>query len=179
MYKSKHKKELLFNHIPVGYVSPMRFIYYSFDMDIVKVAYHKGKLYVKNWNKLIQRKDLIIPASLALLGHVQSPGERWYKEVALQKMEQRKNKYQERGFSITETDKKEELLDEAYDLFTCLRMDRCSDHRKDLVCYLKSFGFNFYLNPTEPDERLVKETESKYEEEEWCEEETMAFLLGK
>nr|WIL03435.1 hypothetical protein Cplu_556 [Cedratvirus plubellavi] len=173
MYKSKHEKELLFNHIPIGYVSPMRFIYYSFDMDLVKVAYHKGKLYVKNWNKLIQRKDLIVPASLALLGKVTSPGERWYKEVALEKMEYRKNKYQERGFSITETDKKEELLDETYEMFTCVREGRFSDHRKNLVYYLKSFKFNYYLNPEEPDERMIEEEEQEEDKEGGF----LAFLL--
>lgn len=37
MYKSKHDKELLFNHVPIGNVGPMEFIYHSFDMEPLTV----------------------------------------------------------------------------------------------------------------------------------------------
>ncbi|SPN79897.1 F-box domain-containing protein [Cedratvirus Zaza IHUMI] len=137
---------LSFNHIPVSEQTPMRFIYHSFDMDLVKVAYRKGKLYVKDWNKLIARKDYIIPSSLVSFSEKSCIDSRLdkkkYERVVRERMLTRKEKYNQRGFLVEETRKTKEIIKRNLNVYSVLM-----DKNKEIMEHLTLFHFNDYLNP--------------------------------
>lgn len=138
--------ELSFNHIPVSYQKPMDFIYYSFDMDLVKVAYKGGKLYVKDWNKLIARKDYIVPSSLT--SFTQTPFSDFpiehdcYEETVTERMLARKEKYTQRGFQVRETYKTSEIIERNYNIYSLLQ-----NKNEEIMEHISLFHFNDYLNP--------------------------------
>lgn len=72
----------------------------SFDMDICKIMYHDNILCVKNWNKLIQRKDIIVPAGFASFDFI-TRYDNNYEEFCNDKLMERYGKYSLRGFNIT------------------------------------------------------------------------------
>jgi hypothetical protein len=82
----------IFQHICVP-LSPLGYIKSSFDMDICKVAFDGKTLFVRNWDKLIERKDIIRPNGYIMLFYHGS-GE--YKSI----YQKRLKKYTEKGFQL-------------------------------------------------------------------------------
>lgn len=54
---------LRFNVIMSNRLTALKLIEYTFDTDICKIAYNKNKLYVRNWLKIIYKRDCILPCS--------------------------------------------------------------------------------------------------------------------
>nr|WIL04939.1 hypothetical protein Cduv_459 [Cedratvirus duvanny] len=107
--KERYKHTINYISPLPGKISPMKRIYETFDNDIVKIAFFAGKLYVKDWNKLIARKSYCVPSYLMWIGCY---GERTFrhndvllkqkiKDATLAEMHSRLEKYRGRGFTLT------------------------------------------------------------------------------
>jgi hypothetical protein len=82
----------VFQHIPLP-VDPFLYIHKSFDLDICKVIFNGTKLYVKDWMKLITKKDTIRPNVKILFFYDAFDHDKKHRD--------RFDKYTNRGFKLT------------------------------------------------------------------------------
>ena len=134
----------------------------SFDNDISKCIYNQGKLYVKDWLKLIYKVDYIIPMSFLTCSVYYDVHKRFsldegredksiedFKKLSLDKMEERIKKYKNRNIILIPVNniverihKLNKLLeDEKYYLEYCncplLNGICCSVHKKKIPEQIK------------------------------------------
>jgi hypothetical protein len=82
-----------FQHVALP-LEPLTYIRRSFDMDICKVCFDGDKLYVRNWTKMIERKDNISPN-----GHIMLFSDD--NTILEESYNKRLEKYTNRGFILT------------------------------------------------------------------------------
>jgi hypothetical protein len=98
-------------------ISTLKFIFNTFDIDLLMVAYHENKLYIKDWNLLISRDGTLTPQMLMYIstysncyGRFKNKKEE-LKESCLNNVKNRRNKYIKRDFNISLHPKYKEFID--------------------------------------------------------------------
>jgi len=100
-YFESKKYPLKVNLICLNYVDPLKYINLVADMEIGKVVVYNDKLHIKNWDKLINRTDYIVPLSLiASKLYYQYKLGKYENKRSLRRMYSRQQKYTDRGFKI-------------------------------------------------------------------------------
>lgn len=126
-FHTKYKK---IQHIMVP-LNPINYINATFDMEICKNFFDGEKLYIKSWNKLINRSDYIKPNGLLMEYYVDTSK---VKELSFNRLK----KYKERGFNVQLHPKYDEIK-----TFIEEKMITQTDHIRNCSCeYFWSVIFN-------------------------------------
>lgn len=132
---------------PLYKMSPMRRIYETFDNDIVKIAYFQGKLYVKDWQKLFVKKSYSVPSYVMwikdygdIFPNDRLPHIEEMIRIALETMQSRKEKYEERGFTVVQHPESLHLIKKGIEY--CLEVEL----EKDYAQLFSLLDFNKYLD---------------------------------
>lgn len=153
-FKSK-TYPLKINLICLNYVNPLKYINLVADMEIGKVIIYNNTLYIKNWNKLINRTDYIVPLSLiaSKLYYHYKLGKRENKE-SLNRMYIRQKKYVDRGFKIL-------IPKNINDIMKKLKMDYVNyetDLKKSKIVFNRNTALSTYLDKYHTDTNIfIKE----------------------
>lgn len=111
MTREFKRNEKNINVIGIPYIDIWTFIVESYDLDICKVAYHEGKIKVYNVQKLIEKKDIIRPPTLLSLAfYERSLPDVFSINEVINKQENRKEKYENRGFEIIKHNKTNDIV---------------------------------------------------------------------
>jgi hypothetical protein len=121
----KYENTLL-NIIPSTKLHPLKLIRLSFDTNICKIGYYKGKLYVWNWLNIIYKQGYITTASLLTqIGYYRNiyindeeGKEKYYKKIiddTITKMNNRHRKYFERGYQLIKYQKNILNMEQIYE----------------------------------------------------------------
>ena len=93
----------IFQHICTP-IDPFLYIKRSFDLDICKNTFDGNNLYVKDWNKLIERRDIIRPNGYIMLFY-ECRGT--YDDIYSKRLK----KYIDRGFELKKHAKYNEIIE--------------------------------------------------------------------
>ena len=108
-----------------------KFILASFDLDICKNGFDGQNLYIRSWNKLINRKDYIKPNTKVL---IHTYFHRYCAEEIDEKItKERLEKYKSRGFNIKKHPKYNEIKNEISDILN----NDILNYTKDTIKYIE------------------------------------------
>ena len=100
-YRNREYKDI-FNHICTP-IDSLLYIKRSFELDICKNSFNGNNLYIKDWNKLIERRDYIRPSEYTMV----FIGGRYYNKYLCKS---RMQKYENKGFKINRHPKHDKMI---------------------------------------------------------------------
>jgi len=132
----------IFQHILIPFNLP-KFIFNYFDMDICSNMYYNDRLYVKSWDKLFSRIDIIRPdcvLGMTLASINES------KTRILEKTNTRIIKYNQRGFKITKHPQYDQIFE---------TIQKCPSSYVDLTRYQREIRIVDIFNLNNPLNKLI------------------------
>lgn len=167
---------LKINLICLDNVNPLTYINAVADLTIGKVGFYQNKLYVKNWDILINKKDYIVPLSY-VTNRIYNGGE-INKEQILIDMYQRQNKYIERGFTIRIPKNIDNIIKKMDDNYKNFVQDIEQIDKFDIDT-TKNINLNIYLQKYHLDTNLLIEDIDICENDENSDEEYTLCAYGQ